>query len=342
MEKKNKGKAPTQDYSQIAMHEGASSGIKPSGSTSLQGYVPAKMTYSSGDMIIALQEVLSRSLQFHNGIYSELPDSIKYILDNLYAAFTRNNRSLFETTLRALEIHLVNLTAQTEAYISYANLILEKILTPENTLISENEAFKSHLADHPNTSIDPYISQLFGIEDIHSKDRMTIMGTDYARLSLKTQSMVRSAFANLPSDIQSRILKSKAMFRSFDLWFKCFKRLVTATIPDPDELDEGDNVFIQLEWEEHFGSTLRVYEKKHPFPGLLVNYDDGAIVADDSDDDDDRDPNWLSQMFEYGFIRSIKLTSHYQASQLPQIIQDAIKQFNSPFASIRCWSTLPK
>ena len=132
------------------------------------------------------------------------------------------------------------------------------------------------------------------------------------------------------------------MFRSFDLWFKGFKKLVTANIPNPDELDEGDNVFLQLEWEEHFGSTLSVYEKKHPFPGLLINYDDGSIVANDSDDDDDRDPNWLSQMFEYGFIRSIKLTSHYQASQLPQIIQDAIKEFNSPFVSIRCWSTLPK
>ena len=171
---------------------------------------------------------------------------------------------------------------------------------------------------------------------------MNIMSTDYARLSLKTQSMIRSAFANLPSDIQSRILRSKAMFKFFDLWFKCFKKLVTATIPDPDELDEGDNVFIQLDWEEHFGSTLSVYEKKHPFPGLLINYDDGSIVANDSDDDDDRDPNWLSQMFEYGFIRSIKLTSHYQASQLPQIIQDAIKEFNTPFVSIRCWSTLPK
>ena len=138
------------------------------------------MTYSSGDMIIALQEVLSRSLQFHNGVYSELPDSIKYILDNLYAAFTRNHRSLFKKTLQALEIHLVNLTAQNEAYISYSNLILEKILTSENdlisnlvlgnTLISENEAFRSHLVDHPNIPIDSYISQLFGKEDIHSKD----------------------------------------------------------------------------------------------------------------------------------------------------------------------------
>ena len=148
---------------------------------------------------------------------------------------------------------------------------------------------------------DPYLSQLFGKEDIHSKDKMIIMGTDYARLSLKTQSILRSVVANLPTDIQLRILESKAMFRSFDLWFKSFKKLVTATIPDPDELDEDDNVFLQLEWEEHFGSTLRVYEKKHPFVGLLINYDDGSYIADDSDEDDDRDPYGLSQMFEFGF-----------------------------------------
>ena len=74
-------------------------------------------------------------------------------------------------------------------------------------------------------------------------DKMTIMGTDYARLSLKTQSLLRSVVANLPTD-QFRILESKAMFRSFDLWFKYFKKLVTATILDPNELDEFDNVFI--------------------------------------------------------------------------------------------------
>ena len=34
------------------------------------------------------------------------------------------------------------------------------------------------------------------------------------------------------------------MFRSFDLWFKCFKKLVIATIPDPNKLNEADNVFI--------------------------------------------------------------------------------------------------
>ena len=239
-ERRNKGKAPAQGYSQdkrlptgqpFVMHEGASSGVKSRGSTSLQEFVLAEVTSSSGDMIIALQEVLSKRLQFHNGTYLELLDSIKFILDNLQAAFIRNHCNLFLNTLRALKIHLVNLTAQNEAHIShYANLVLE------------NEAFRSCLVHYLN--IDPYTSQLFGKEEIHSMDKMTIMGSNYARLSLKTQSMLRSAITNLPTDIQSRILGSKAMFKSFDLWYKYFKKLVTATIPDPDELDEADNAFV--------------------------------------------------------------------------------------------------
>ena len=52
-----------------------------------------------------------------------------------------------------------------------------------------------------------------------------------------------------------------------------------------------------------------MYEKKHPFPSLLIDYDDGSYVTDNNSDDDDRDPNWLSQMFEYDFIRFIKLTT---------------------------------
>ena len=61
------------------------------------------------------------------------------------------------------------------------------------------------------------MSQLLGKEDIHSKDKKTIMGTEYASLSLKTQSLLRSAIANLPAEIQFCILESKAMFKSFDI-----------------------------------------------------------------------------------------------------------------------------
>ena len=147
------------------------------------------------------------------------------------------------------------------------------------TLFQKMRLLKAiHITDELNTS------QLFGKEDIHSMDKKTIMGTDYARLSLKTQSLLKSAIANLPTDIQSRILESKAMFKSSDLWFGHFKILVTTVIPDPANLDDVSDILQQTDWKEHFGSSFRVYEKKHPFPGLLVNYDDGS-------DDDKRGPN---------------------------------------------------
>ena len=79
----------------------------------------------------------------------------------------------------------------------------------------DNEAFESHLVNQPNITDEPYdlyTSQLFGKEEIHSMDKMTIMDIDYARLSLKTQSLLRSVVANLLTDIQFRILESKAMF----------------------------------------------------------------------------------------------------------------------------------
>ncbi|KAK9989056.1 hypothetical protein SO802_029295 [Lithocarpus litseifolius] len=262
--RKNKGKAPAQDYPQdkrilagqsFVMHEGASSRRNSRGSTSLQKSVPVEVTFSSGDMEITLQEVIYKILQFHNGNFSELPTPVKVLLDNLQAAYTINHRKLFKKTLQALEIHLVNLTAQNEVY---EGLIIDLSShidknKPVNQPFSHNEAFASHYINH-----DHYISQLFGKEEIHSIDKMTLMGTNYAKLSLKTQFGLRCAIANLPSDIQKSILESKAMFRSFDLWYEYFKKLVTTSIPDPNELDVDNNVFIQLNWEEYFGKSSRV------------------------------------------------------------------------------------
>ena len=68
-----KGKAPVQDYSQnkrlpagqpFRMHEGASSGVKPSRATSFQGNVPTKVTHSNGDIIIP-QWYLLRVTRFY-------------------------------------------------------------------------------------------------------------------------------------------------------------------------------------------------------------------------------------------------------------------------------------
>ena len=61
--KRNKGKAPTQGYPQdkrpragssFVMHEGISSKGNQRGSSSLQDYVPAEVTYSNGDMTVVL------------------------------------------------------------------------------------------------------------------------------------------------------------------------------------------------------------------------------------------------------------------------------------------------
>ena len=143
-------------------------------------------------------------------------------------------------------------------------------------------------------------SQLSGKEDLHSMEKMTIMGTDYSKFSLKARTILKSATANLPSDLQNRILNSEAINESRNLWYEHFKILVTTTIPNPDDSDDMDNILAQAKWEDYFGSSTRVYENKHPFPGLLVNYDDET-------DEDERDPAWLSQMlyiyiYDYSFI----------------------------------------
>ena len=181
-----------------------------------------------------------------------------------------------------------------------------------------------------------YISLLSGKENIYSMDKMTIMGTDYSKYSLKARNVLKSATANLPSDLQNRILKSEAINESRNLWYEHFKVLVTHTIPNPDDSDDMDNILAQSNWEDYFGNSTRVYEHKHPFPGLLINYN-----QETDEDEDERGPAWLSQMFESGFIRLIQLTSHDQISQMPQIIQNAVKATDSPFVTIRCWSTLP-
>ena len=100
---------------------------------------------------------------------------------------SENHRDIFLQTLRALKIPLVNLTAQNEVYAHYyTNRIPEKTFTSEDDFILGNETFRSHPVIYSNITNDSYLSQLFGKEDIHSKDKITIIGTDYARLSLKT------------------------------------------------------------------------------------------------------------------------------------------------------------
>ena len=91
-------------------------------------------------------------------------------------------------------------------------------------------------------------------------DKTTVMGTDYARFSLKTQATLRSVVANLPSDIQVRILQSKVMSESHDQWFAHFKLLVTTHFLVYGE--DSNDIFLYINWGDYFGCSLRVYEKK--------------------------------------------------------------------------------
>ena len=50
-------------------------------------------------------------------------------------------------------------------------------------------------------------SQLSGKENIHSMDKMTIMGTNYSKFSLKARTILKSATANLPSDLHVKTIE---------------------------------------------------------------------------------------------------------------------------------------
>ena len=114
------------------------------------------------------------------------------------------------------------------------------------------------------------------------------------------------------------------MSESCDQWFMHFEIMVTTHfLVLGEEADAVETAFIHATWNQYFGSSHKVYEKKHPFPGLIVNYEDGA-------DDEDRNPSWLSRLFEYGFLRLIKLTNHVQISQFPHIIQQVVRKIKSP------------
>ena len=73
------------------------------------------------------------------------------------------------------------------------------------------------------------------------------------------------------------------MFESCDLWFKHFRILVTTHfLVYGEDSDDIDNASIQSTWEDYFGSSHRVYEKKHPFLGLIINYEDWSAEEDPS------------------------------------------------------------
>ena len=72
--------------------------------------------YSCGGKSEILQEVSRTDLIFQDGEFTDLPLHVKLLLDNLQVAFTLRHTSLFQKTLKALELHLVNTSAFIEAF----------------------------------------------------------------------------------------------------------------------------------------------------------------------------------------------------------------------------------
>ena len=71
--------------------------------------------YSCGGKSEILHEVLCTDLIFQDREFTDLPLHLKLLLDNLQAAFTLIQKSLFQKTLKALELYLVNIGAFIEA-----------------------------------------------------------------------------------------------------------------------------------------------------------------------------------------------------------------------------------
>ena len=78
---------------------------------SLQDTLLAEAMYLCGGKCEILQEVLRTNLTFQDGEFTNLPFHIKLLLDNFQVTFTLKQKSLFQKTLKALELHLVSTSA---------------------------------------------------------------------------------------------------------------------------------------------------------------------------------------------------------------------------------------
>ena len=89
---------------------------------------------------------------------------------------------------------------------------------------------------------------------------------------------------------------------------------------------------------ESFGDVDRVYEglgdRYNPYSRLLINTETEDPVI--------RDPLWLSEMLEAGFISKLTITSTNLISLFPNVIYEAATQIGGlNYMKILIWSTLP-
>ena len=138
-------------------------------------------------------------------LFRSLPLHIKILLDNLQAAFTLRQKSLFQKTLQALELHLVSTGALIEAL---GCQVPGKEDGDSSSTKTELQSLKSYL-----------------------------MGTSFSKLHPKIQRKTRLAIRTLPPEIQQNILTYKVITSSYDRWMYLFKVLISATFIRTDVIE---------------------------------------------------------------------------------------------------------
>ena len=133
---------------------------------------------------------------------------------------------------------------------------------------------------------------------------------------------MRLSIRTLPPEIQHNILTHKAITSSYDRWIYLFKVLVSTAFIRTEDMTDDIWLSHKATWYESFGEIDRVYEgtgdRYNPYLGLLINTETEDPVI--------RDPLWLSEMLEAGFISKLIITFGIQISLFPKIIQEAATQ----------------
>ena len=112
-----------------------------------------------------------------------------------------------------------------------------------------------------------------------------------------------------------------------------FKVLVSTAFIRTEDMTDDTWLSHQATWYESFGETERIYDKCHPYSGLLINIEREDLVI--------CDPSWLSEMLGIGFISKLIITSGIQISLFPKVIHEVAAQIGGlNYMKLTIWSTL--
>ena len=215
--------------------------------------------------------MLRTDLIFHDRLETFLFIS-NYFLDNVQAAFALRQKSLFQNTLKVLELHLVSTSAFIEAF---GCQLAGKEDGDSSSTKTKSEYLKSYL-----------------------------MGTSFSKLHPKIQQKTRLAIRTIALEIQQNILTYKAITSSYGRWMHLFKVLVSTAFVRTEDMTDDIWLPHKATWYESFGEADRVYEgtfdRYNSYPGLLINIEtEDPLICD---------PLWLSEMLEVGFISKLIIT----------------------------------